>query len=120
MALNNRESESALMDTPDTGQEPSAREKALEKALEGLFSDENMAMKADLQPKQITAIARGKVFAERYNSKAMETLITHMLQLSVSKNRRGREEFVRLMQSTKEDTPNSEPDANMFQRLFNS
>lgn len=117
----NRDSQDAIMDTKDIGlEEKSTREKALEQALEGLFNTDNMPMKSDLQPKQITAIARGKVFADRFQSKSMNSLINHVLELSVSKNRKGRQEFVDLMQSTKDEDETQGLDKNMFQRLFNS
>lgn len=75
----------------------------LEKALEQLFTKRDMALKSDISQRQVMALARGLIFAKRYKSSSMRSLIDNILELSVSKKREGRRELVRIMQSATQD-----------------
>lgn len=101
--------------------EPTVRERAIQRSLEELFSTDRMKMKSDLSQKQVTAIARGEVFVEKYGNRAMTTLIENILQLSVSKDRKGREEFVRLVRASQEDARADEArQEGLLKRIFHN
>lgn len=72
----------------------------LEKALTELFSVEGIDLKSDINNIQISAITRGYIFANVYKCGPMADLVRHILELSVSKNRQGRGEFVKVLQSS--------------------
>lgn len=76
---------------------------SLERALEELFSKKDIQLKTDLSQRQIIALSRGLIFAKKYNCNSMRSLINHVMELSVSKNRQGRGELVSLMQSANND-----------------
>ena len=77
-------------DTP-----PDPKEKMIEQA----FSSENMAMRSELNQKQIYAVLKLQLFADKYQSKMVEDLTNNFLQLQVSKGRQGRKEFKEMAQS---------------------
>jgi len=72
----------------------------LEKALDELFSVDGIDLKSDITCTQISAITRGYIFADVYKCGYMADLVRHILELSVSKNRQGRGEFVKVLQSS--------------------
>lgn len=59
-----------------------------------LFSAEDLEKKTDLSPQQILAFARAKTFAQRYNSQTLNVFLKNYGEYAVSKNRKGRSEFV--------------------------
>jgi len=64
------------------------------KELQELFSNENIEKKADISTKQVMALAKAKTFADRYNNKLLDDFIKRYVIYSVSKERKGRKEFV--------------------------
>lgn len=64
------------------------------KDLQELFSNENIEKKADISAKQVMAIAKAKTFADRYGNKVLDDFIKRYVIYSVSKERKGRKEFV--------------------------
>lgn len=80
-------------------------EKTIEKALDELFSVDGIDLKSDINNKQISALTRGYIFADVYKCKYMGDLVRHILELSVSKSREGRKEFVRVLQSSNREDP---------------
>lgn len=64
------------------------------KELQELFSNDNIEKKADINARQVMALARAKTFAERYNNKVLNDFIINYIVYSVSKDRKGRKEFV--------------------------
>lgn len=79
--------------------EKTISEKTLEMALSEMFSTDGIDLKSDINMEQIHAITRGYIFADVYKSRYMGDLCRHILELSVSKNREGRKEVVKLLQS---------------------
>lgn len=92
----------------------SIQEKTLEKALDELFSTEGIDLKSDISNIQISAITRGYIFADVYKCKYMSELVRHILELSVSKNRQGRGEFVKVLQSA--NNQQEEPPLKLMRR----
>lgn len=92
----------------------SIQEKTLEKALDELFSTEGIDLKSDISNIQISAITRGYIFADVYKCKFMGDLVRHILELSVSKNRQGRGEFVKVLQSA--NNQQEEPPLKLMRR----
>lgn len=103
-----------VMNSEDSEHE-SLKERALRMSLEEMFSTENMPIKSDLTPAQIMTLSRGMIFAEKYRCKSMQSLVDSVLQLSVSKQRQGRKEFVQLVRSGQDET---ETEANAKSRSF--
>lgn len=95
-----------------------AKEQTLEKALEELFSTDNIDLKSDINNQQISAISRGYIFAEVYHCKYMGDLVRHILELSVSKNREGRKEFVKVLQAVNPEAEEEMPLKLMRRRLL--
>ena len=80
-------------------------EKTIEKALDELFSVDGIDLKSDINNRQISALTRGYIFADVYKCKYMGDLVRHILELSVSKSREGRKEFVKVLQSASREDP---------------
>ena len=80
-------------------------EKTIEKALDELFSVDGIDLKSDINNRQISALTRGYIFADVYKCRYMGDLVRHILELSVSKSREGRKEFVRVLQSSNREDP---------------
>ena len=62
--------------------------------LQELFSDDNIEKKGDINARQVMALARAKTFADRYNNQILNDFINNYIVYSVSKDRKGRKEFV--------------------------
>jgi hypothetical protein len=94
------------------------RDTALRRAVEEMFSDDDIAIKTDLTKRQILSLARAMFYAEKYDSDAMRSFVHHILTLSVSKNRKSREEFVRLIRASQEGIANAEDETSRFRRIL--
>ena len=70
-----------------------------EKMIEQAFSTKDMAMRSELNQKQIYAVLKLELFAEHYESALVGKLSNKFLQLQVSKGRKGRQEFKEMAQS---------------------
>lgn len=62
--------------------------------LQELFSDDNIEKKGDINARQVMALAKAKTFADRYNNQILNDYIYNYIVYSVSKDRKGRKEFV--------------------------
>lgn len=62
--------------------------------LQELFSDDNIEKKGDINARQVMALAKAKTFADRYNNQILNDFIYNYIVYSVSKDRKGRKEFV--------------------------
>lgn len=105
-------------EAPEEEEEKSITEKTLERALDEMFSADGIDLKSDINNAQITAMTRGYIFADVYKSKYMSDLVRHILELSVSKNREGRKEFVKLLQAAQGHDNTGEPLRLMRKRLL--
>ena len=90
----------------------------LEITLKELFSFEKLEMKSDLSQDLILAMSRGMTFTDIFHSEALEELMRYILKLSVSKDRKGREEMVELSRNSV-DPMDDNGNESMFRRLFN-
>lgn len=78
----------------------------LKDAVEAVFNTLDMTVKSVLDTKHIIALARGRIFAQRYNSPMMAMLCDELLQMRVSLKGRGRKDLVATLQSAmRADTP---------------
>jgi len=114
---NSRPSLDLLVELPKEEKEV-PKDTVLEITLKELFSYEKLEMKSDLSSDLILAMARGKVFVEKFKSPELDNLMDYILKLSVSKDRKGREEMVDLAKNT-QDPLDDNGDSSMFRRLFN-
>lgn len=96
----------------------SVRDAAVRRAIDEMFSSDDIAIKTDLTKRQILSIARGLFYAERYDSEVMRTFINHVLTLSVSKNRKSRDEFVRLIRAAQETVVAEEDSSGKLRRML--
>lgn len=62
--------------------------------LQELFSNNNLEKKGDINARQVMALAKAKTFANRYNNQILNEFINNYIVYSVSKDRKGRKEFV--------------------------
>ena len=90
-----------FMADPKTSNEvdSTARDEYLLKIIDEVYSKENIEVKTDLNVKQINAINKGKLFADRYNCTLLDDLCQNTMILSVSKDRKGRKEFTEISKS---------------------
>ena len=106
------------VDTENVNQKD-ARDEYLLKIIDEIYSDKNVEVKTDLNERQILAITRGQLFAERYNCDIMDKLCNKIMKLSISKNRLSRKEFTEISKSITEPSEMEAPPITMRQRLFN-
>jgi phosphatidate phosphatase APP1 len=78
-------------DTPES--------KHLEMAIKEVYSKKNIELKTDLNDNLIKALTRGKMFYKQYGIKIMNDLVQTVMELRVSKDRKGRQEFTKIVQS---------------------
>ena len=64
------------------------------KDIKVLFDDEDLEKKTDLNKLQVMALSKARTFANRYDSKVLNDFINHYITFSISKDRKGRKEFV--------------------------
>jgi hypothetical protein len=77
----------------------SARDIWMKNYSEQIFSTDNISVKTDINTRQIMALSKGLIFAERYNSKLMLGLCNQIMILSVSRDRKSRKEFTEVTKS---------------------
>lgn len=69
----------------------------LDKAINETFSTKDLDLKTDLNMDQINAITKVEMFNEIFDVPVLEALTTKLKRLLISKDRRGREEFTRIV-----------------------
>ena len=103
---------------PLQSQEPATPEsKHLEMAIKEVYSKKNIELKTDLDNNLIKALTRGKMFYKQYGIKIMNDLVLTVMELRVSKDRKGRQEFTKIVQSMN-SFPQSEDKPTINERLF--
>lgn len=93
------------------------KETVLELTIKELFGTEKLEMKTDLSEQLILAMSRGRIFADRYNSKTMSSLILNLQKLFVSKDRKSRGELVELFRNMQEPLDH-DSETNFFRRMI--
>lgn len=76
------------------------RETQLLDVIKGVMSTDGMNVKTVLEDKHIVAIARGLIFAERYDSPLMRSLVQILMEVRVSKGGRGRKDLISAIKSS--------------------
>jgi phosphatidate phosphatase APP1 len=79
--------------------ENSSRDEFFLKVIDEVFSKENIEVKTDLNNRQIIAMSKGEIFAQRYDCSIMRDLCEAIMIRSVSKDRKGRGEFTEISKS---------------------
>jgi|SRR6056297_359287 len=77
-------------------------ESVFAESIKGLFSHRNLSMKTELTKKQVGILARAEIYAKKYKSKVMKSLIKEIMLKSVSIERKGRDDVIKLQSSTLE------------------
>lgn len=93
---------------------------SLKDAVQSVFDNSNMNVKSVLETKHILALAIGRVYAEKYNSKLMNTLCQQLLEMRVSLNGRGRKDLVSTLQSAMRVESTNDDEKSKANRLFSS
>jgi len=83
-------------------------------AMEQAFSGKNIAMKTDLNQRQINVLTRATVFASRFKSKTMANIVKTYQHLLVSKGRQGRKELIQLTQNI---NATAQPSTSVLEKL---
>ncbi len=96
----------------------SNRFSTLKDAVESVFNTLGMNVKSVLDTKHIIALARGRIFAERYNSKLMTQLCQELLEMRVSLKGRGRKDLVATLQASMLQEKASDDEKSKADRLF--
>jgi len=68
----------------------------LERLLEEVYSTKNINLKTDLTDRTIIALVQLDAFAQKFNSPLAKLVSKNFKELSVSKKRKGRSEFVQV------------------------
>lgn len=90
----------------------------IEKIVEEIYSTDDIEVKTDLNDAEIKAIAKGQIFADRYNCNVVEKLCNKIMVLKVSKGRLGRKEFKDIAQSIQNPAPEEALPITMKERFF--
>lgn len=88
----------------------------LKEVVKQAYSKKDIQLKTDLNPFQIQIMTRMSLYQKRFKSNVMKTALDTFMQLSVSKKRLGRKEFVQVAQSLSPQ-PQVEPSP-IKRRLF--
>ena len=100
--------------------EPSERLEMLNAFARENYSKKDIQLKTDLNIPQITCYSKAILFADRYKNPILPKLIKNLMELSVSKGRASRKEFVNITSAMVAGaTMNPEPQKpTMSERLF--
>jgi hypothetical protein len=83
----------------------SLHDEHLLKIIDEIYSKKNIEVKTDLSIRQIMAISKGLLFADRYKCKIMRDFCNKIMILSVSKDRKSRKEFTDISSSMRPEQP---------------
>ena len=93
---------------------PNPSVEIFDKVVTEIYNKEDIALKTELNDKQIIAFSRCKVFAQRFNISIISDIVDEVSYRSVSKNRKGRKEFENISKANlgmhSEDEGRSIPD----------
>jgi hypothetical protein len=69
------------------------------KMVEEVYSTTDVELKTDLNNAEIIAITKGKLFSKTFNTPIISELCLTLMELKISKDRKGRKEFVEIAKS---------------------
>jgi hypothetical protein len=97
--------------TPQQATEPATdiKDAYMEQIVSEIYSKKDIELKTDLNTKQIIAIAKAETYAGFYGSRLVANLCQTIMELSVSKDRKGRKEFTSIAQSIQSQPEEIEP-----------
>lgn len=72
---------------------PNSAVEIFDKVVNEIYNKDDIALKTELNDKQIIAFSRCNVFARRYNISIISDIVNELSLHSVSRNRKGRKEF---------------------------
>lgn len=103
----------------DEVDDKSLKETATDEGLKQLFTKDNLEMKTELSAPLILAMSRGLIYRDYFKSKVMGDFINNIQLLSVSKGRKGRQEYVALVRNSQESEMfGGSPDMSSFAKLI--
>ena len=91
--MSNENTTASLFGRGEVPQQSNSTVEVFEKVSEGIFSDDNLKLKTELNPREIVAFARGTVFAKKYKRPLLKGLIKELCAFKISHNRKSRKEY---------------------------
>lgn len=82
------------------------------------YSTDNVAVKTDIDMRQIEAYSVGLLFAERFKNNLIRDLVNNFMTLSISKKRKSREEYTSIAKSMVGGYQEDVPTSNLKSRLL--
>lgn len=92
--------------------------KRLQATVDAVFNTDNMALKSNLTPHQVTQLIRGKIFAVHHNSKLMHLVVDTVLQMSVSTKGGGRKDLRTVLMAVMRQRTEMTGDAKLQDKLL--
>jgi len=105
-----RSSNQLLIDQPGTDRAPEKEQHrsgiqpedtmqtvVMQTTIKELFSREELHKKTDLNSRQLRVLPRAAIFAEQYQSAVMKRYIEVVMEMNISKERKGRQEMVSII-----------------------
>jgi len=80
-------------------QPTNVQQEHLTKIIGEIYSKENIEVKTDINMPQINALTKAIVYADRFNSPMVAQVAQKYMELSISKDRKGRKEFTEISRS---------------------
>ena len=109
-----------IVDTPIEEPQVDPQIEIINYGLKQLFSKKNIKLKTELTKQQVTLFARGDIIASYYNSKVLKSFLTSIMEHSVSIDRKGRQESIKIMQSLNSGLSDMDNDkSSITDALFN-
>ena len=81
-------------------EESNNSESVFTESIKGLFSHKKLSMKTELTKKQVGILARAEIYTKKYKSPVMKMLIKEIMLKSVSIDRKGRDDVIKLVSNT--------------------
>jgi len=95
--------------------ETSNTENVFSESIRGLFTTRKLSMKTELTKKQVGILATAEIYAKKYKSPVMKTLIKEIMLKSVSIDRKGRDDIINLIRNS---LPRENEESSLADRLF--
>ena len=89
----------ALFSNSEQAPQQSKRDDVWEKTMDELFNNKNIYHKGDISKRMTFLLARLKIIENKTGSQVSKQFAEWILKYSVSKDRKGRKEYVQMMQN---------------------
>ena len=97
---------------------PDEMEQLKIKMLEEIYSTKKIEVKTDLNPLQIMAFSRAKLFASEFDCEIMSQFVDLIAIFSVSKGRKSRQEFTEIAKALNNAHSENEQEQKLSERLL--